>query len=79
MLGSGIMLGMTCGALSGGTLMRIGWRRSFFIIGTIGIIGNLVTIYIDKFWVLMIGRIIFGFSSGLISSISPKFLEESIP
>jgi len=79
LLGASLILGMTLGALSGGILMRIGRRKSFFIICLIAITGNCTTIYIANFYVVILGRFIFGFSSGLFSSIAPKFMEESIP
>jgi len=79
LLGSSVVLGNLVGALMGGILMRIGRRRSYLIICCIGIIGNLTTIYIDSFAIVIIGRIIYGFASGLFSAISPKFLEDAIP
>ncbi len=69
---------MTIGAIVGGILMKIGRRKSLIIICIIGIIGNLITFnfYLTT---ILIGRFIFGFSTGLSSSIVPRMIEETIP
>ena len=70
---------MTLGALSGGILMKIGRRRSLFINAVIGIVGCLITINIHSFAMILIGRVLYGFSTGLMTSITPKFIDELVP
>lgn len=79
LLGSSIMLGMTIGAVSGGVMMKIGRRKSMFICLVIGLAGNFMTIDINNFAMIIIGRFLFGISSGLYSSIVPKMFAETIP
>ena len=73
------MLGMTIGAVSGGVMMKIGRRRSMFICLVIGLAGNFFTIAIHNFPMIIIGRFLFGISSGLYSSIVPRMFAETIP
>ena len=74
-----MILGTAIGAVSGGVLMKIGRRRSMFICLAIGLAGNSLTIDIDSFWLIMVGRLLFGASAGLYSSIVPKMMAETIP
>lgn len=59
-LGGSIMLGMTIGAVMGGVLMKIGRRKSMFICIVVGTIGNLCTLDIHSFYLLILGRFLFG-------------------
>jgi MFS family permease len=94
-LGSSVVLGMTIGAVCGGILMKIGRRKALILCCLLGIVATGVTIiprfYPDNEdgsndtnftlnYILMLGgRFFFGISVGLISSICPRFLEETIP
>ena len=77
-IGSSVVLGMTIGAVGGGALMKIGRRKAILITCVVGLAGNLVTMNLS-YWNLIIGRVLFGFSVGLFSSICPRFNEETIP
>ena len=79
LIGSSLVLGMTIGAVCGGILMRIGRRRAVIIVNTLGIIGCALTITPLDYVRILIGRFLLGLSVGLISSICPKMLEETIP
>jgi MFS family permease len=79
MLSSSIIFGMMVGALLGGIIMKIGRRRSLFVCVAIGSIGCLITIGIKNFTMLIIGRVLYGISTGLMTSITPKFIYELIP
>ena len=70
---------MTIGAITGGVLMKIGRRKSMFICLAIGLCGNSLTVDIDSYWLIIIGRLLFGISAGLYSSIVPKMMSETIP
>lgn len=73
------MLGMTIGAGTSSVIMKIGRRKSMFICLAIGLVGNLLTIDITRFWLIVFGRFLFGLSAGLYSSIVPKMFSETIP
>ena len=77
-IGTSEILGMTIGAIFGGILMKIGRRKSLIIICFIGMTGNLITFNFNL-TSLLIGRFIFGFATGLTSSIVPRIIEETIP
>ena len=72
MIGTSVVLGMTLGAVSGGQLMKIGRRKAVIIACSFGIIGNVITNFLS-FYNLIIGRLLFGFSVGLFSSMVPRF------
>ena len=69
---------MTIGALSGGKIMYIGRRRTLFLGITIGITGVCITM-VWNLYTIMIGRFLFGYSSGLMSVVLPRFIEETVP
>ena len=77
-IGSSLTLGMTLGAVSGGVLMRFGRRRALIISSILGLIGFGITLRFD-IYCLIAGRCLIGFSTGLFSSIGPRYLEETLP
>lgn len=79
MIGSSLVLGMTFGALGGGRLMAIGRRRAAIISCVLGIMGTGITILPLNYERILLGRLLFGVSVGLLSAIAPKMLEETIP
>jgi MFS family permease len=79
-LGSSIILGTSIGAGLGGKLMQFGRRRALFIICVAGMVGVLLTlISIKRFYVLLLGRIIFGLCNGVTGATVPRFIEEYLP
>lgn len=58
--------------------MKYGRRRSLIFSLICGIVGNVVSSF-SSIYMVNIGRFIFGFASGLTSSIIPKYLTEVIP
>ena len=44
----------------------------------IGIVGTGITIY-ENFWAILIGRLIYGFSVGIIAIAMPRLMEETVP
>ena len=44
----------------------------------IGIVGTAITIY-ENFWAILIGRLIYGFSVGIIAIAMPRLMEETVP
>ena len=79
MIGSSLVLGMTFGALGGGRIMSIGRRKAAIISCGLGIMGTGITILPLSYERILLGRPLFGVSVGLLSSIAPKMLEETIP
>ena len=69
---------MTIGAVCGGRLMKLGRRFGVLVAIPIGLSGITITMW-RNFPCLMIGRFIFGFSTGLFSAICPRYIEEVIP
>lgn len=70
---------MALGAVSGGLIMQIGRRRTLFISLFIGIMGNLLTINVLSFIMVNIGRFLFGYASGLMTTIVPRYMGETLP
>lgn len=66
------------GAYSAGFLVKKGRRRVLIWSAFIGIIGAGITIY-QRFWAIMLGRFIYGFSTGFIAIAMPRTMEETIP
>ena len=77
-IGTIIVLGMTIGAISGGKLMTVGRRVALIICDIIGIIGASITMDF-QYPVILCGRFILGLSAGLISSIVPRYIEDTVP
>ena len=77
-IGTSEILGMTFGAIVGGILMKIGRRKSLIIICFIGLTGNLIS-FNFYYWTILLGRFVFGFATGLSSSIVPRIIEETVP
>ena len=59
--------------------MKIGRRRSMFISLLIGITGNLLTINLKSFVMVNIGRFLYGYSSGIFTSVVPRYMGETLP
>ena len=65
--------------------MKIGRRESLFIAIASGLFGVTLTAILlagwntGTFWILNIGRLIFGYSTGLLSVIVPRTIEETVP
>ena len=45
----------------------------------VGIVGSIVSVVALDFTVICIGRVIFGLSAGILLTIVPKIVEDSIP
>jgi predicted MFS family arabinose efflux permease len=69
---------MTFGSFGGGILMNNGRRKTIMLSLYIGLLGNIVTIYLN-FYMLLIGRFMFGVSTGIFSSTIIRFINETVP
>jgi len=69
---------MTFGSLAGGKLMKIGRRKAQFVNISIGLVGTAMTAILNTENILL-GRFLFGFSSGLLCTTIPRYVEETVP
>jgi len=72
-LGAAVILGIATGALGGGKLMIIGRRKALYVSILLGIIGNSITMILN-YPCIILGRFIFGISTGLFSAIVPRYI-----
>ena len=77
-IGSSVVAGMAIGAFSGGKLMVHGRRRAMIISSLIGLVGVALTL-IENFYVLNIGRLVFGFTSGCQAAVVVRMIDEYMP
>lgn len=73
-----MVVGMTFGALFGGSLIKIGRRKATFIGGMLCAIGCLITLKLN-FYFLIVGRVIYGLGVGIFCSSCPRLIEENLP
>lgn len=66
------------GAYTAGFFVKKGRREVLLWSAYIGIVGAAITIY-QRFWAIMLGRFIYGFSNGFIAISMPRTMEETIP
>lgn len=72
------VVGVTLGSIFGGVFVARGRRVNVIIFNLVLILSSLMSI--DKnWWVLNLGRVIFGFASGVLLCATPKIIEETIP
>jgi len=69
---------MAIGSLGGGSLMKGGRRKAHLLSAIIGIVGILPTLYLN-YYLIVIGRSIFGISVGIMSSVTSKYIQETVP
>ena len=60
-------------------MVKYGRRNALIYSALIGIVGTAITIYDNSFWAIIIGRLIYGFSVGIIAIAMPRLMEESVP
>ena len=78
LIGSALILGVTFGALIGGKLMKIGRRKVQFINIVLGLVGISFTMFL-RLETILLGRFLFGMSSGLFVTTIPRYIEETVP
>ena len=69
---------MISAAISG-RLIKYGRRQALLISAVLGIIGTGITIYDSSYAAIIIGRLIYGFSVGIIAIAMPRLMEETVP
>lgn len=78
MISSSSVLGMCIGAITAGQIVYLGRRKLLIVFGVIGILATAMTL-ITSLWLIIIGRLIFGFCTGIYMTAGPRMLDESIP
>ena len=69
---------MMIGSALSGLAIKKGRRLILIIASIIGIIGVSITI-IECFYLIILGRLIYGLSCGLIAVAMPRYMEEVLP
>ena len=72
------ILGMSFGSFFGGIVIQMGRRRTILLFNILSII-SLCTSLILNLPAIVIGKFLFGFSSGVINVAGPKMLDETVP
>jgi MFS family permease len=72
------VVGITIGSILGGVFVGNGRRINVIIFNLVIIIGSILSVN-SNWWILNIGRLVFGFASGVLLCATPKIIEETIP
>lgn len=78
MITSSSVLGMCIGAITAGQIIGMGRRNLLIVFGIVGLIGTTLTLILNT-WVIILGRLIHGFCTGIFMTAGPRMLDESIP
>jgi len=71
-------VGISIGSIFGGDFIKHGRRQALIRFNFVGLFGSLISFYLN-FWSMCFGRLVLGFSSGVMLCTTPKMLEETIP
>lgn len=71
-------VGITLGATIAGAMMKKGRRTAFLIFPLIGCLGSILSIF-DNYILMMIGKFMFGLGAGVMITVAPRVLEETVP
>jgi len=71
-------IGVTVGAVVSGRLVRTSIRKTFIGLNMLGIIGCLVSC-INTYSTVILGRFVYGCVGGVMISLTPKMLQQTIP
>ena len=78
LIGSSIMVGLSAGAMFGGKIIVIGRRKTQLLMNLLGMVGVGMTL-IENFWMLILGRVVYGLAVGVESVCMPRYVEEYVP
>jgi hypothetical protein len=70
--------GMGSGSLAGGFIIPIGRRKTIIYFNFLSIIATCLTLNLN-IWSIIAGKLLYGFSSGVINIACPKMLDETVP
>ena len=71
-------IGVTVGAVVSGSLARKSIRRTFLALNLLGILGCLISC-INTYSTVILGRFLYGCVGGVMISLTPKMLQQTIP
>jgi SP family facilitated glucose transporter-like MFS transporter 1 len=74
---SGIV-GLAIGGFTSGALMTKGRKQCMLIATAVGVTGIMIEM-VDSYPVILVGRVIYGFSCGLYSPCIGRYIEETVP
>jgi MFS family permease len=77
-VGSSATLTIMFGSWAAGYLIKSGRRKVLILGAVIGSCGAAITIY-QNFYAIICGRLIYGFSCGLLAITMPRVMEETVP
>ena len=77
-IGASIVCGLSAGALIGSYIIPIGRRKTLLIFNVVGLAGVTMVMF-QNIWMLLFGRLIYGFAVGVNSVAMPRYLDEVIP
>lgn len=72
------IIGLIIGSFSAGHVVKAGRRRSIIAMSMIAAIGIVLTLVL-KLWAILLGKFIYGTTSGIIIVASSLYLQETIP
>ena len=72
------LIGVMLGSLGIGQAMKDGRRKPKMAMDIIGAIGCILT-QIDQYYVMMIGKFLFGVAVGGLINLAPRIIEETVP
>lgn len=78
LISSASVAGVAVGCVCGGSLIANGRKRMITIFTFVQVIGSVLAM-IPNTWVIMVGRFIYGFCSGIFAVAGPKILNETVP
>jgi len=78
MINSSSVLGMCLGSLYAAQVINNGRRKLLIIFGIIGMASTALTL-VASIWPIIIGRLIFGFCTGVFMTAGPRMLDECVP
>ena len=72
------VLGISIGAIAGGKIIAYGRRRAVLVFDLLGILGCGLSV-VNNFYVILGGRLAYGFAAGVLVTACPKIVEETVP
>ena len=66
------------GSISGGKIISYGRKFAIILSSIIGILGVTFTIF-ENITLILIGRLVYGYATGIQSVLVPRYIEETVP
>jgi MFS family permease len=78
MINSFSVIGAGAGSLAGGLIIKIGRRRTLLIFNVLSIFAISLTCFLNVNMII-VGKLLFGFTSGVLNIAAPSMLDETVP